>query len=59
MLQTDDPSETLRQLLIAREPFYAQADLIVQSREGPHDAIVAEILQALSGFLAQHSGSSV
>jgi shikimate kinase len=59
MLQTDDPSETLRQLLIAREPFYAQADLIVQSREGPHDAIVAEIMQALSGFLAQHSGSSV
>src|SRR5579872_1887561 len=40
MLQTDDPSETLRQLLIAREPVYAQADLTVQSREGPHDAIV-------------------
>src|SRR5579863_1292487 len=39
MLQTDDPSETLRQLLIAREPVYAQADLTVQSREGPHDAI--------------------
>jgi shikimate kinase len=51
MLHTDDPSETLRQLLIAREPAYAQADLTVQSREGPHDAIVAEIIQALSGFL--------
>jgi len=59
MLHTDDPSETLRQLLIAREPVYAQADLTVQSHEGPHDAIVAEIMQALSGFLAQHSGSSV
>jgi len=58
MLQTDDPSETLRQLLITREPVYAQADLTVQSHEGPHDAIVAEIMQALSGFLAQHSGSS-
>lgn len=58
MLQTDDPSETLRELLIAREPVYAQADLTVQSHEGPHDAIVAEIMQALSGFLAQHSGSS-
>jgi shikimate kinase len=58
MLHTDDPSETLRQLLIAREPVYAQADLTVQSHEGPHDAIVAEIMQALSGFLAQPSGSS-
>jgi shikimate kinase len=58
MLATDDPSETLRQLLIAREPFYAQADLTVQSHEGPHDAIVAEIMQALSGFLGQHNGSS-
>jgi shikimate kinase len=61
MLQTDDPSETLRQLLIAREPAYAQADLTVQSREGPHDAIVAEIMRAVSGFLEMpsHGGSSV
>jgi shikimate kinase len=58
MLQTDDPSETLRQLLLAREPVYAQADLTVQSREGPHDAIVAEIMQALSGFLDAHPEDS-
>lgn len=58
MLHTDDPSETLRQLLIAREPVYALADLTVQSHEGPHDAIVAEIMQALSRLLGQHTGSS-
>ena len=51
MLHTADPAETLRQLLIAREPVYALADLTVQSREVPHDAIVAEIMKALSGFL--------
>ncbi len=51
MLHTDDPAETLRQLLITREPVYALADLTVQSREVPHDAIVAEIMRALSGFL--------
>jgi len=51
MLHTDDPAETLRQLLISREPVYALADLTVQSREVPHDAIVAEIMRALSGFL--------
>jgi shikimate kinase len=51
LLQTTDPAATLRQLLVAREPFYAQADLTVQSREVPHEAIVAEIMTALASFL--------
>jgi shikimate kinase len=52
MLQTADPAATLRQLLVEREPFYALADLTVQSREVPHDAIVTEIMRVLAGFLA-------
>jgi shikimate kinase len=51
MLQTDNPDETLRHLLEVREPTYALADLTVQSREGPHDAIVAEIITALAAYL--------
>ncbi len=51
LLQTDDPAETLRALLAAREPTYALADLTVQSREVAHDAIVADILAALDSFL--------
>lgn len=51
MLQTADPAATLRELLAAREPAYAQADLTVQSREVPHDAIVAEIMTVLATFL--------
>jgi shikimate kinase len=51
MLQTPDPAETLRQLLAEREPVYAQADLTVQSREVPHEAIVTEIVAALAAFL--------
>ena len=51
MLQTADPAATLRELLVAREPVYAQADITVQSREVPHEAIVAEILSALADFL--------
>ena len=47
MLQTADPAATLRQLLAEREPFYAQSDLTVQSREVPHEAIVAEIMRVL------------
>jgi shikimate kinase len=51
MLATADPAATLRELLAAREPLYAQSDIVVQSREGPHDAIVAEIVTALADFL--------
>jgi shikimate kinase len=59
MLQTADPAATLRQLLETRAPVYAQADLTVQSREVPHEAIVTEIMAALTAFLtssgaAQH-----
>ena len=55
MLHTADPAATLRQLMAEREPIYAQADLTVQSREVPHDAVVAEILGALTAFLASPS----
>jgi len=51
LLQTADPGATLRQLLAEREPFYAQADLTVQSREVPHDAVVSEIIKAIAAFL--------
>ncbi len=54
MLMTADPAATLRQLLAEREPVYAQADITVQSREVPHDAIVVEIMRALAGFLNSH-----
>jgi shikimate kinase len=51
MLQTADPAATLRDLLATREPIYAQADLTVQSRDVPHDAVVAEIVERLAAFL--------
>ena len=51
MLQTADPATTLRELLAEREPIYAQADLTVESRDVPHDAVVAEIIQRLAAFL--------
>ena len=56
MLQTDDPAETLHQLIALREPTYALADLTVQSREVPHDAIVAEIIAAIAAFLNVAAG---
>jgi shikimate kinase len=41
----------IESLLPQREPFYAQADLIVQSRDEPHEAIVDEMVAALAGKL--------
>jgi len=51
LLQTADPSDTLRTLLIEREPTYALADLTVQSRDVPHDSIVNDVIAALAAFL--------
>jgi shikimate kinase len=51
MLQAADPAARLRELLAEREPVYASSDLTVQSREVPHEAIVTEIVAALSDFL--------
>jgi len=58
MLQTADPAATLRELLVEREPFYAQADITVQSREVPHEAIVTEILSGLADFLHAPSAAA-
>ena len=47
LLQGKDPETTLRKLLSEREPLYAEARIIVTSREGPHEAIVDLIMDAL------------
>jgi shikimate kinase len=48
LLKGADPEATLQRLLNEREPIYAEADIIVMSREGPHDAVVDEILAELN-----------
>jgi shikimate kinase len=42
-----DPETVVRELMDAREPLYAAADITVQSREIPHEIIVEEIIDAL------------
>jgi shikimate kinase len=51
LLQTADPAATLEQLLAVRNPIYAQADVTVQSREVPHETIVAEIIASIATHL--------
>jgi shikimate kinase len=43
--------EKIKDLLPLREPYYAQADITVQSRDEPHDTLVEEIIAALPTHL--------
>lgn len=48
LLKTGDPKAVMQKLMDERYPVYAEADIVVQSRNAPHDVIVGEILKALS-----------
>jgi shikimate kinase len=39
--------EKIKDLLPVREPIYAQANIIIQSRDEPHDTIIDEIMREL------------
>jgi shikimate kinase len=43
-----DPETVVKDLMEARNPLYATADVVVQSREVPHEMIVEEIIEALA-----------
>lgn len=43
-----DPERVVRELMEARDPIYATADIVVESRDVPHDVIVGEIVEALA-----------
>jgi shikimate kinase len=47
--------EKIKDLLPVREPIYAQADIIIQSRDEPHDTIIDEILGELPKRLGLNS----
>ena len=48
LLREGNPESTMRKLIETRYPVYAEADMTVESREEPHDVIVAEILNRLA-----------
>jgi shikimate kinase len=58
LLKTDDPVSTLTDLLLVRDPIYAEADVTVVSRDVTHDVIVDEIIAAVCGKLDIAAGSS-
>jgi shikimate kinase / 3-dehydroquinate synthase len=55
LLQNADPEAMLKKLMEERDPIYAQADITVISREGPHDLVVEDILAELKSKLPHAS----
>ena len=43
-----DPEIVMKELMQARYPIFATADIVVESRDVPHDVIVGEIIEALA-----------
>lgn len=43
-----DPDVVMKELMEARYPLYATADIVVQSRDVPHEVIVGEIIDMLA-----------
>ncbi len=49
LLKSGDPQAVMQKLIDVRYPVYAQADITVESRDVPHDVIVAELIERLAG----------
>ena len=47
LLQQGEPREVLARLMTEREPVYAEADYVVASGDGPHEAVLEEIVALL------------
>ena len=51
LLAGGDPRTILERLIAERHPVYAEADVIVDSRDGPHDQTVQTVLDALDNHI--------
>jgi shikimate kinase len=55
LLKTANPRETLQNLIDARYPVYAEADITVVSRDVPQDQVAAEVIDAVGEFLRKET----
>ncbi|MGL4405793.1 MAG: shikimate kinase [Notoacmeibacter sp.] len=54
LLNNDDPETTMRNLMEARYPTYAEAQIRVTSRNERKDIMVGEVIEALRVYLEKH-----
>jgi shikimate kinase len=55
LLEQNDPAEVLQNLINIRYPVYAEADIIVQSRDVQHTEMVNAVLKALADWQAPNT----
>ena len=53
LLKEDDPRAVMQKLIDERYPIYAEADLVIETGNGPHHAAVSLILDALRAYLVK------
>jgi shikimate kinase len=51
LLHNGDPETVIKQLMEVRYPVYALADMTVESRDGPHEATVDDVISTLTDHL--------
>ena len=56
LLAGGDPHAILQQLMAERHPIYAQADIVVESRDGPHEQTMETVLGALRAHVEAGRG---
>jgi shikimate kinase len=56
LLRRGDPREVLAELMERRYPLYAEADLVVESRDGPHETVVEDAVRALATRYGEPAG---
>jgi shikimate kinase len=52
LLKNGDPRATLEKLMHERDAIYGEADIVVESGDGPHGTVVKRIVTALDAFAA-------
>jgi shikimate kinase len=55
LMKEEEVEPAMRDLLAQREPIYSQADLVIESSNGPHNSAVAEIIAALKARVGNAS----
>ena len=55
LLASGDPDNVMRELMEKRYPIYAEADITVESRDVPHELIVADTVEALIRWLEREA----
>jgi len=51
LLKTGDPRDILGRLMDERYPVYSEADVVVESGEGPHGRVVGAIIKSLAAWV--------